>query len=108
MSARANAGVVFVAAVVAVVAGGGGVASKKVEVCEKRPRFTYNALDALVVDGVQTMLDAACNRTGGVAGAVDGVFQCLAKVMDQPGPMLAWTYRRQLPHLVGLKNYFCA
>ena len=75
------------------------------EVCEDRPRFSFNILDAIVVDTIEFFLESTCNRT--MSDAFDTVFWCFSKILELPHLQLAWTYRNYQPRTVGLKNYFC-
>ena len=94
--------------------GGGDV----VEVCDLRPKYTYNFLDAVVVDTVEFLYRTTCNLTTTSTSTTTtmtttwapfaDVFACFADVLDAPSLVLEWTYVRALPPVVGLANYFCS
>jgi hypothetical protein len=76
------------------------------DVCEKRPKYTYNTLDALVTDTVEFILRSSCNTSE--SDPFEPTFACFSRVLDMPKIKLEWTYRNNLPRVVGLKAFFCS
>ena len=76
------------------------------EVCEIRPKYTYNIMDAIIVDTVEFVYRASCNTTE--SDPFNGVFGCFSKLLAEPRIQLQWQYRKTLPPVIGLKNFLCS
>jgi len=79
--------------------------SDDVEYCEKRPKYIYTALDTVVTDTLELMAQATCDTNE--SEPFDNIFGCFAKVSDLPEVQLEWTFRSNLPRVIGLKDFFC-
>ena len=79
---------------------------EELEICEKRPKYTYNILDALIVDSVEFVYRSSCNLTA--QDPFSPVFDCFSQVLDVPSLQLEWEYRKSLPPVIGLKTFLCA